>query len=380
MNSHDITQALAIRDLADPAAGPHAIQLVVAAIESALEQAWRVPVRRDPGPRIVPVSHNYDRLGYQPDAVTRDRRYTRYVDSGRMLRSHTSARIPALLDQLAAQADTDQADTDQGDVWLSVPGICYRRDAIGRGHVGEPHQMDLWLIRRHGPPLREDDLERMIGQVVTAVLPGQSWRTVPSPHPYTTMGREIYVDSAGTAVEVGECGLAKAEVLGHDGWSGLAMGLGLDRLTMLAKGIDDIRRLRSTDPRVSEQMTDLSPYRPVSAMPPVRRDLSVVVAADLDGDLLGDQVRELLGDRARAVEECRVLSRTAYEDLPDSARRRMGVRPSQVNMLVRVVLRDLERTLTAGEANQLRDQIYAGLHQGEVSEWAAATVRQDATP
>jgi phenylalanyl-tRNA synthetase alpha chain len=362
IEDNTITAALAMRDLADPSSGPHAVQLVVTAIESALAGAWQVPLRRDPGPRIVPITHNYDQLGYQPDAVTRDRRYTRYVDSGRMLRSHTTARIPALLAQLASEPDG-------GDVWLSAPGICYRRDAIGRGHVGEPHQMDLWLIRRHDAPLGEDDLTAMIGQVVTAVLPGQPWRTVTSVHPYTTAGREIYVDD----VEVGECGLAKAEVLGHHGWSGLAMGLGLDRLTMLAKGIDDIRLLRSADPRISEQMTDLSPYRPVSVMPPARRDLSVVVAADLDADLLGDQVRDLLGPHARAVEEVSVLSRTPYEDLPDSARRRMGVRPGQVNMLVRVVLRDLERTLTAAEANQLRDRIYAGLHQGDVSEWALST-------
>lgn len=31
------------------------------------------------------------------------------------------------------------------------------------------------------------------------------------------------------------------------GWSGLALGMGLDRLLMLVKGIDDIRVLRSND-------------------------------------------------------------------------------------------------------------------------------------
>jgi phenylalanyl-tRNA synthetase alpha chain len=35
-----------------------------------------------------------------------------------------------------------------------------------------------------------------------------------------------------------------------------------------------------------------------------------------------------------------------------------------------VVLRDLDRTLTAHEANVLRDRIYAGLHRGDVAEWA----------
>ena len=34
-------------------------------------------------------------------------------------------------------------------------------------------------------------------------------------------------------------------------------------------------------------------------------------------------------------------------------------------------LRDLDRTLTASEANLLRDRIYAALHRGTAHEWAA---------
>jgi phenylalanyl-tRNA synthetase alpha chain len=358
-----VEKSLRLRDLTDPAAGPHAIQLVVRALEERLAAAWRVGVRRDPGPRVVTVADNYDRLRYGAEAVTRDRRYTRYVDSGRMLRSHTTARIPALLDDLATQPGGE-------DVLLSVPGICYRRDAIGRRHVGEPHQLDLWLIRRQGAPVTDVDLREMIGLVVTAVLPGRRWYTVDNVHPYTLEGREIYVESPGGPVEVGECGLAHPEVL-RPGMSGLAMGLGLDRLVMLAKGLEDIRLLRSLDERIASQMADLTPYRPVSTMPAARRDLSVAVESELDSELLGDRVREVLGPDAAAVEEVSVLSETPYADLPGSARARMGVRPGQKNLLVRIVLRDLERTLTAVEANALRDRVYAGLHRGESHEWTA---------
>jgi phenylalanyl-tRNA synthetase alpha chain len=73
------------------------------------------------------------------------------------------------------------------------------------------------------------------------------------------------------------------------------MGLGLDRLVMLVKGIDDIRLLRSTDPRVADQMGDLTPYRPVSSMPATTRDLSLAVAERLDAELLGDRVRRMAG-------------------------------------------------------------------------------------
>lgn len=349
--------ALDLRDLTDPAAGPHAVQLVVDALERALTDAWNIPVRRDPGPRVVTVRDNYDRLRYDAAAVTRDRRYSRYVDDTHMLRSHTTARIPALLDDLG----------DVDDVLLSVPGICYRRDAIDRRHVGEPHQMDLWRIRTAGPPLTDADLGDMITRVVAALLPGRTVETPPSEHPYTLDGREIYVDG----VEIGECGLAHPEVIGP-GRTGLAMGLGLDRILMLAKGVDDVRLLRSTDPRVAGQMTDLAPYRPVSAMPATHRDLSLAVADDLDAELLGDRVRDLLGPDAEAVEEVAVRSETPYAELPASARARMGLRPGQKNVLLRVVLRDLRRTLSTGEANALRDRVYAGLHEGSAHEWASA--------
>ena len=360
-----------LRDLTchDDGETPHAVELVVDTIEAALAKAWpTVAIHRDPGPRVVTVKDNYDRLRYSVDAVTRDARYSRYLGEGRMLRSHTTARVPTLLDQLAATGDPALADSIPQAPWnerlLSVPGICYRRDGIDRRHVGEPHQLDLWLIRRSGPRLTGDDLEAMVATVVTALLPGRRWRTVPNVHPYTVDGREIYVGS----VEVGECGLAHPDVLAGSGLpptaSGLAMGLGLDRLVMLVKGIDDIRLLRSTDPRVVAQLGDLRPYRRVSPMPAARRDLSIAVGDDLDEELLGDRVRTALGDDARLVEEVRILSETSYVDLPEAARERMGMRPGQRNLLIRVMLRDLEATLTADRANLVRDRLYEALHEG----------------
>jgi phenylalanyl-tRNA synthetase alpha chain len=141
---------------------------------------------------------------------------------------------------------------------------------------------------------------------------------------------------------------------------------------MLRKGIPDIRPLRSADPRVAGQMLDLAPYRPVSAMPAVRRDLSVAVDAGTDGEILGDRIRDALGADAGAVEDVAILSSTAYQDLPEAAAVRLGARAGQHNLLVRVVLRHLERTLTDEEANSLRDRIYAAIHQGSRHQWAAA--------
>ena len=84
---------------------------------------------------------------------------------------------------------------------------------------------------------------------------------------------------------------------------------------MLVKGIGDIRLLRSADPRISGQISDLAAYRQVSSMPPVTRDLSVAVDADEDGETLGGRVRDALGADASCVEEVRVLSATPYASL-----------------------------------------------------------------
>ena len=51
-------------------------------------------VRRPP---VVPIAHNYDRLFYESDAIARSARYSHYIDGTHMLRTHTTAAIPALL-------------------------------------------------------------------------------------------------------------------------------------------------------------------------------------------------------------------------------------------------------------------------------------------
>ncbi|HEX6676679.1 MAG TPA: hypothetical protein VF486_16840 [Actinomycetes bacterium] len=366
LSQGQLARDLAVRDLTDPGEGAHAIQLLVDAAAATLAAAWGCQVRRHRGPRIVPVEQNYDQLRVSPDAVSRDARYTRYVDQRRMLRSHSTAMVPAALRALAA----DPVD----DVVLVCPGVVYRRDAIDRLHTGTPHQLDLWRAARR--PLDRGDLDEMVALLVRALVPGREYRWHARVHPYTLGGRQVDVRSEGDWVEVWECGLAHPAVLaraGLAGWSGLAVGMGLDRLLMLRKGIPDIRQLRSTDPRVAGQMTDLAPYRPVSAMPPIRRDLSVAVEADAAAEDLGDRVREALGADADAVEEVAVLAETPYERLPPSATARLGMLPGQKNVLVRMVLRRLERTMTDQEANLLRDRAYAALHLGGAAEEAAAS-------
>jgi phenylalanyl-tRNA synthetase alpha chain len=364
LTQEQLRRDLAVRDLSDPAEGAHAIQILIGRAVDSLSLAWNCEVRWCRGSRIVPVADNYDRLGYPAAAVTRETRYTRYVDAGHMLRSHSSAMVPPALRRLAA----DPAD----DALLVCPGMVYRRDAIDWQHTGTPHQLDLWRITRRRA--RGTDMDEMIATLLGALVPGLPWRRQPRTHPYTSRGWQVDVRHDGRWVEVWECGYARPGVLaaaGLRGRSGLALGMGLDRLLMLAKGVPDIRLLRSGDPRVARQMLGLTRYQRVSAMPAITRDLSVAVSPEEDEETLGDRVRDALGADARRVEEIRVLSATAYEELPAPAAARLGARPGQRNLLVRVVLRDLDTTLTNEAANQLRDQIYRALHQGTRYQWAA---------
>ena len=354
---------LGTRDLSDPAEGPHAIQLLIGRAVAELSRAWSCEVRWCRGPRVVPVADNYDRLGYAAEAITRDTRYTRYVDAGHMLRSHSSAMVPPALRGLAGEPG--------GDVLLACPGIVYRRDAIDWQHTGTPHQLDLWRITRRA--MTGTDLDEMIAVLLAALAPGLPHREQLRTHPYTRHGRQVDVYQDGRWVEVWDCGLAHPGVLaaaGLNGSSGLALGMGVDRLLMLVKRIPDIRLLRSGDPRVAGQMLGLAAYQPVSFMPAITRDLSVAVSDDDDEETVGGRVRDALGADAGRVEEVRVLSATAYQQLPASAISRLGARPGQKNLLVRVVLRDLDQTLTSEAANVLRDRIYRALHEGTQHQWA----------
>jgi phenylalanyl-tRNA synthetase alpha chain len=85
---------------------------------------------------------------------------------------------------------------------------------------------------------------------------------------------------------------------------------------------------------------------------------------------IGDRVRDIVGERADSLESVEVLSQSAYSELPTAARDRLGISADQKNALLRLVIRNLTRTLTAAEANALRDEVYAVLYEGSARTWA----------
>ncbi|GGM78803.1 hypothetical protein GCM10011609_13200 [Lentzea pudingi] len=330
--TEELVHALNVRDLTDPAQGPHALQLLIADLTAVLDGPREV--RHHP---LVPIEHNYEHLGYPKDAITRDARYTRYVSETCMLRSHTSAMIPPALKDATP------------DVTLVCPGLVYRRDTVDRLHTGTPHQLDVWRISTVEEPL--DDL---IHRVVTTLLPGKRYRTTDAEHPYTTHGKQIDVEHDGEWVEIGECGRAARHVI-KDHPHGLAMGLGLDRILMLRKAIPDIRLLRNADERIAAQMQDLTEYRPISRHPAAIRDISIMADEHEDVETLGDRIRALVPEDV--IEEIEILSETTAEDLPEHVRERLEAQPGQKNVLLRVTMRAPERTLTDRETNEIRDRL-----------------------
>lgn len=364
---HSLRDPHAPHALRDPHA-PHALALLLDELIAAATEHGALPHRVERSSPLVATTDNYDALGFDPDSITRDRRYSHYVSPTVMLRSHTSAGIPALLRALDPRAQHDEV--------LILPGLVHRRDQIDRTHVGTPHQVDVWRVSAGRGPTEHrtvDELLALVDRLVAAVLPGTRWREVAAEHPYTVQGRQIDVEVDGEWLELAECGLIDPGLLRRCGldpqrWSGLALGLGLDRALMLRKGIRDIRLLRSRDPRALEQLHDLSPWRPISAMPPISRDMSIVIEAHEDDETLGDIVRRTLGDAADDLESVAVIARTEAEALPPSARARLRIAEGQVNALLRIVLRPIDRTLTDPEANAIRDRVYRAVHRGPVLE------------
>ena len=84
---------------------------------------------------------------------------------------------------------------------------------------------------------------------------------------------------------------------------------------------------------------------------------------------LGDKIRRLLPE-IHCIESLLIKAETLYADLPPVAHQRMGMKPGQKNVLLQLTIRHLTRTLTDTEANNIRNQVYQLLHEGDRQELA----------
>ncbi|MDQ5913396.1 MAG: Phenylalanine--tRNA ligase [Patescibacteria group bacterium] len=371
ISSDELEKYLAIPDLTlDPADGerPHAILLVYEKMERAVRELWpQTEVRVIRNNPIVTSLDCYDNLLVPKDNISRSSTYTQYVDTEHCLQSHTSAQIPGALKELAASYD------EWEDVTVIVPGLAYRRDIKDKTHLGVLHQVDIWRIVKNKArgKLGKSDLLELVTKIVQTTCPDWELRIVNNPHPYTNEGIEVNVTHPdGRDIEILECGLLGRDIITLSGMdpdkvSGLASGSGLDRLTMTLKDIPDIRYLRSTNPKIAEQMYDLEDYKVVSLQPAIQRDLSYSVPINYVEEDISQEIEAAIRGEIDSLESVELLSETDYSTLNDIAKEKLGIRSDQKNILVRITLRDLNKTLTKDEANQIYKDIYQKVNYGK---------------
>jgi len=361
-----IDRALAVTDLTRDDAPTHIINIISNRVIEKLKDAGLGQVRVIRANPIVTVEDNFDKLLFPYDNAGRASTYTRYVDEYRILRTHTSANVPQTFADFYKEFNGDIPDT----VFVFV-GLVYRRDVIDPRHLDVFHQMDIWTLQKNGDrkPMQREDLLKVVQMIFSAVVPEAKPVIYDAVHPYTLQGIEVYAETGETKLEILEAGLAHPEVLRAAGfdpekYSGLAAGLGLDRLVMTLKSLPDVRFLRSNEPRIASQMKNTDKFKEVSSMPPISRDMSYCVPETDTEEDINESIKDAFGDKAFLVENVKIISRTKYKDLPPVAIERLGASPGQDNVLVNITLRHPDVTLTKKEANALYDLAYPKLNKG----------------
>ena len=195
------------------------------------------------GPEIETDYYNFSALNIPEHHPARDMQDTFYLGDGRLLRTHTS---PVQIRYL---------ETNPPPVRVIAPGRVYRRDAVDATHSPVFHQVEVLAIDEgldftHLRGTVTTFLQRFFGDLPV--------RFRASYFPFTEPSAEVDVQWRGRWLEVMGCGMVDPAVLTGMGldperWSGFAAGLGVERFCMVRHGIDDIRRLYTSDQRFLDQ-------------------------------------------------------------------------------------------------------------------------------
>ena len=196
------------------------------------------------GPEIETDHYNFSALNIPEDHPAREMQDTFYLAAGEaLLRTHTS---PVQIRHLECH---------QPPVRVIAPGRVYRRDAVDATHSPIFHQVEVLAVDEG---LNFAHLRGTVIQFLQAFFGELPVRFRASYFPFTEPSAEVDVQWQGRWLEVMGCGMvdpAVLEGLGLDPerWSGFAAGMGVERACMVRHGIDDIRRLFSSDLRFLRQ-------------------------------------------------------------------------------------------------------------------------------
>ncbi len=195
------------------------------------------------GPEIETDFYNFSALNIPKDHPARDMQDTFYLGEQTLLRTHTS---PVQIRYL---------ENSQPPVRIVAPGRVYRRDAVDATHSPVFHQVEVLAIDEG---LDFSHLRGTVLSFLKAFFGDLPIRFRTSYFPFTEPSAEVDVNWRGRWLEVMGCGMVDPAVLEElgldpDRWSGFAAGLGVERFCMVRHGIDDIRRLYTSDLRFLEQ-------------------------------------------------------------------------------------------------------------------------------
>ena len=195
------------------------------------------------GPEVEQDHYNFTALNIPPDHPARDMQDTFYLQGDRLLRTHTS---PVQIRHL---------EQNPPPVRIVAPGRVYRRDAVDATHSPVFHEVEVLAIDEG---LNFSHLRGTVMAFLKAFFGDLPVRFRASYFPFTEPSAEVDVQWRGKWLEVMGCGMvdpAVLEGLGLDPerWSGFAAGLGVERFCMVRHGVDDIRRLYTSDLRFLQQ-------------------------------------------------------------------------------------------------------------------------------
>ena len=196
------------------------------------------------GPEIEDGFHNFDALNIPAHHPARTDHDTFYFNPDLMLRTHTSG----------VQIRT--MEHQQPPIRIIAPGRVYRND-YDMTHTPMFHQVEGLLVDEHASftelkGILHDFLRNYFEEDLTI-------RFRPSYFPFTEPSAEVDVmGKNGKWLEVLGCGMVHPNVLRSVGidpekYIGFAFGMGVERLTMLRYGVNDLRAFFENDLRFLKQ-------------------------------------------------------------------------------------------------------------------------------
>lgn len=206
-------------------------------------------------PEVESEFDNFEALNIPFWHPARDMQDTFWLESGHLLRTHTSAGQVRAMHALKPPFRA------------IFPGKVFRYEATDASHEHTFHQLEGLMIDRH---VSVGHLLDSMRTLLSAIFGREvKVRLRPGYFPFVEPGFELDIscqvcDGAGCSVckhsgwvELLPCGLVHPNVLRAGGldpaeWQGWAFGLGLSRLVMMRYGIDDIRLLLGGDARFVE--------------------------------------------------------------------------------------------------------------------------------